>query len=114
MVFRLVHCFNSSNANNHKSIKLCIAIQMKGNNIDVLGERVLEIIVEKLKQMSCLDIRLMADEIGVSYDTIISIRYGRIKTQILETFLKFNHISSKSNGLRSSNNRADTDCFVLY
>lgn len=48
----------------------------------------LEIIIEKLKKMSCLDIRLMADQIDVSYDTIISIRYGRIKNPTLETFLK--------------------------
>ena len=39
----------------------------------------LEIIVNKLKEMSCLELRLMADQIGVSYDTLISIRYGRIK-----------------------------------
>lgn len=48
----------------------------------------LEIIVEKLKQMSCLDIRLMADQIGVSYDCLISIKYGRIKNPTLDTFLK--------------------------
>lgn len=48
----------------------------------------LEIIVEKLKQMSCLDIRLMAEEIGVSYDCLISIKYGRIKNPTLDTFLK--------------------------
>lgn len=48
----------------------------------------LEIIVEKLKKMSCLDIRLMADQIGVSYDCLISIKYGRIKNPTLDTFLK--------------------------
>lgn len=48
----------------------------------------LELIVEKLKQMSCLDIRLMAEEIGVSYDCLISIKYGRIKNPTLDTFLK--------------------------
>ena len=48
----------------------------------------LEIIVEKLKKMSCLNIRLMADQIGVSYDCLISIKYGRIKNPTLDTFLK--------------------------
>ena len=48
----------------------------------------LEIIVDKLKKMSCTDIQLMADQIDVSYDCLISIRYGRIKNPTLETFLK--------------------------
>lgn len=48
----------------------------------------LEIIVNKLKEMSCIDLKIMSDQIGVSYDTLISIRYGRIKNPTLETFLK--------------------------
>lgn len=48
----------------------------------------LNILVEKLKAMTCAEVALMAAEIDVSYDCLISIRYGRIKNPKLETFLK--------------------------
>ena len=48
----------------------------------------LQTIVEKLKSMTCAEVASMAAEIDVSYDCLISIRYGRIKNPKLETFLK--------------------------
>lgn len=48
----------------------------------------LEIVIKQLKEMSCIDLKIMSDQIGVSYETLISIRYGRIKNPTLETFLK--------------------------
>lgn len=48
----------------------------------------LQEIVLKLKTMTHSELRLMSESIGVSFDCLISIRYGRIKNPTLETFLK--------------------------
>lgn len=47
----------------------------------------LEEIRLKLKAMSCDDMRKMAASIGVSFDTLFSIRCGRIKDPKLSTAL---------------------------
>lgn len=49
--------------------------------------KMLEEIRLKLKAMSCDDMRKMAASIGVSFDTLFSIRCGRIKDPKLSTAL---------------------------
>lgn len=48
----------------------------------------LEEIIKKLKQMTISEMRDMAESIDVSYDCILSIRYGRIKNPTIKTVLK--------------------------
>lgn len=48
----------------------------------------LEEIIKKLKQMTISELKLMSEEIDVSYDCILSIRYGRIKNPTIKTVLK--------------------------
>lgn len=44
-------------------------------------------IVEKLKQLSYIQLQEMAYEIDVSYDTLVSIRVGRAKNPRLNTII---------------------------
>lgn len=45
----------------------------------------LEEVIAKLKSKSCAELRAMAVEINVSFDTLFSIRIGRIKDPKIST-----------------------------
>lgn len=47
----------------------------------------LQEIIEKLNEMSCLELQQMANDTDVSYDTLISIRIGRNTNPRLNTII---------------------------
>lgn len=44
-------------------------------------------IIERLKLLSCLELQQMANDIDVSYDTLVSIRVGRATNPRLNTIV---------------------------
>lgn len=48
----------------------------------------LDEITNKLKNMTISELKLMSETIDVSYDCLLSIRYGRIKNPTIRTVLK--------------------------